>query len=129
MELQAHWARYLCVLVSGFVETSVQQIYSQYAGEQSSPVIANFVSKTLSRHINLNMTKIIALASLFDPRWASKIEFDTEGELKAAIDSIAANRNSIAHGQDTGVSLHRIRDWYEKALRVIELVESTCLQP
>ena len=32
-ELKSHWARYLCVLVSGFVETSVLALYREYFHE------------------------------------------------------------------------------------------------
>ncbi len=32
LELQSHWARYLCVRVSGFIETSIRSILSEYVG-------------------------------------------------------------------------------------------------
>ena len=31
LELQAHWGRYLCVLVAGFLENAIGEIYSEYA--------------------------------------------------------------------------------------------------
>ena len=32
LELQSHWARYLCVRVSGFIETSIRSILSENVG-------------------------------------------------------------------------------------------------
>lgn len=36
LELQSHWARYLCVRVSGFIETSIRSILSEYARKMSA---------------------------------------------------------------------------------------------
>lgn len=43
IELQAHWAKYLCILVSGFLENSVRAIYSEYAKKVSNTKVTNFV--------------------------------------------------------------------------------------
>jgi hypothetical protein len=36
-ELIAHWSRYLCVLVSGFIEASLRTILTDYVSARSSP--------------------------------------------------------------------------------------------
>jgi hypothetical protein len=43
LELQAHFARYLCVLVSGYLETAIAQIYSDYAERKRHPHLATYV--------------------------------------------------------------------------------------
>jgi hypothetical protein len=99
LELQSHWARYLCVLVSGFLETSIRAIYGEYATKKAHQYIVNFVESRLKSFQNPNMEQILQIASLFSPEWRARLELDTEGELKDAVDSIVANRNLIAHGQ------------------------------
>ncbi len=42
-EAQSHWSRYLCVLVSGFLENSVRITYTEYARKRAN----SFVSLTL----------------------------------------------------------------------------------
>ena len=42
-ELRSDWARYLCILVSGFLETGIREIYTEYAKNKASPYIVNYV--------------------------------------------------------------------------------------
>ncbi|HDM77675.1 MAG TPA: hypothetical protein ENG51_14575 [Deltaproteobacteria bacterium] len=119
LELQAHWARYLCVLVSGFIEIAIKEILDDYAARRASPEISNYVSRELRKETNLKMNKIIRLLSQFNGDWGEELERQTEGELKDAIDSIVANRHRIAHGQDTGVSFLQVKRWYEKTKDVV----------
>lgn len=124
LEMQAQWARYLCVLVSGFIEESIRILLSQYTVSRSSPEIANYVEKKLGRETNLNMTKIISLLAQFDNDFGETLRQHTEGELKDAVDSVIANRHPIAHGRDVSVSFIRLREWYEKIVNVIEIIEA-----
>lgn len=126
IELQSHWARYLCILVSGFLEISVSAIYSEYTLKRANQNIANFVTRKLDGFQNPNMSKIIDLTYTFNSDWGDALKKETEGELKAAIDSICANRNSIAHGRDTGITYTRIYHWYQHAIIVIEMLEKHC---
>ncbi|NJO84423.1 MAG: hypothetical protein HC828_17695 [Blastochloris sp.] len=57
-EMQAHFARYLCVLVSGFLENAIREIYSTYARGQSSPYAANYVNAQLKHPGNPNMERV-----------------------------------------------------------------------
>lgn len=126
IELQAHWARYLCVQVAGFLEISIQAIFSDYAKKTSTPYVANYVQQQLRGFQNPNMERILELTRRFSTQWADELEVQTDGELKDAIDSIIANRNLIAHGQDSGITYSRIRDYYLKAVKVVELMDQMC---
>ena len=125
-ELQSHWAKYLCVLVSGFLETSVRAIYGQYTQRKAASNIANYVISRLDGFQNPKMAKIINLTNSFNLEWGDSLREKTEGELKNAIDSICANRNLIAHGRDSGITYARINDWYQDAIEVVELIEKQC---
>ena len=52
LDLQAHWARYLCILVSGFLENSISTIYIEYTKKKATPQIASFVEKELEKFQN-----------------------------------------------------------------------------
>lgn len=126
IELQAHWARYLCILVSGFLEISVKATFGDYAKTKAAPYVANYVESRLSGIQNPNMGRIIQLTKSFSDQWAEQLELSTEGKLKYAIDSIIANRNSIAHGGTVGITYARIQDYYQSAIKVIELIDEQC---
>lgn len=126
LELQAHFARYLCVLTSGFLEVSMRALFSQYARDSSAPYVANYVEQKLKDFQSPKMNNLCSLTRLFNPLWADQLEADTLGHLKDAVDSIVANRHLIAHGNDVGITYARIKDYYEKAVEVINLVRAWC---
>ena len=124
-ELKSDMARYACILVSGYLEASCRDIFGNFAKNQSSPAVHRFVARQLDQYYNLKADRFIQLANSFDPERGRKIEQDGEfGKLKDAVDSIVANRNNVAHGRDTGISLAVIKDYYERAGRFIRLIES-----
>ena len=127
LELQAHWARYLCVLVNGYLEISLRAIYSQYARDCAAPNVASFVARRLARLTNPNMEKIVQLTRSFNEAWGNALKGQTEGEIKNAIDSIYSNRNLIAHGSDTGISFARISNYYQEAVKLVKLIERQCI--
>lgn len=125
-ELQSQWARYLCVLVSGFLEVSICATYNQFAKNSASPQVANFVKYQLDSFQNPKMGKIVELTRAFNSEWTTELETATEGELKDGVDSIVANRHQIAHGRDVGITYTRIKNYYEDAIKVVDLIEKMC---
>lgn len=126
LELQSHWARYLCVLTSGYIETSVRAIYGRYARTKAAPYVANFVDVQLKRFTSPKMEHILEVTRSFSPEWAEELEEAVEGEPKDAVDSIVANRHNIAHGQPVGITYVTISRYYGQAARVIELIDAQC---
>jgi len=125
-EILSHWARYLCVLVSGFLESSIRVLYSQYARTKAAPNVANYVEAQLKYFQNAKMERILELARSFSPQWELELRTSSEGEPKDAVDSIVANKNNIAHGEGVGVTVSRMKRYYESALAVVETIEAQC---
>jgi hypothetical protein len=125
-ELQSQWARYLCVLVSGFLEISICAIYGEFARRTASPYVANFVKYELGSFQNPKMGKILDLTRAFNSQWANQLEVATEGQLKDAVNSVVANRIQIAHGRDVGITYARIKGYYEDVIQVVNLIEGMC---
>ena len=126
IELQSQWAGYLCILVSGFLETSICAIYGEFARKTASPYVANYVKYELDSFQNPKMGKILELTRAFNPLWAGKLATATEGKLSEAVDSVVANRNQIAHGRDVGITYLRIKNYYEGVVEVVNLIEGMC---
>jgi hypothetical protein len=127
-ELQAQWSRYLCILVAGFIEKSLQEILYKYAYDRASSNVVNYVYSRLKRFNNPNMENILKLLGSFQTEWRLKIEIISEGEMKDAVDSVMALRNPIAHGENTGISYTRIKEYYKSILKLIEHIEIICSQ-
>ena len=125
-ELQAHWSRYLCILLSGFIETSIRSILSEYAENRASPVVSNYVQRELRRFQNPSMQRILDLLGSFSQEWAVQLSAQTTDEKKDAINNIIGNRNRIAHGENVGISFVPLRGYYRNAVSVLELIEEQC---
>lgn len=125
-ELRAHWAKYLCILVSVFLENSVPAIYRQYARDKAAPYVVNYVDNKLKGFQNPKMNKILELTRCFSAEWEHNLRNATKNELKDAVDSIVANRNNIAHGESVGISYVRVRDYYQNVVKVVKLIERQC---
>jgi hypothetical protein len=126
VELQSHWSRYLCVLVSGFIENSVKIVLSSYAEKHADKRISNFVERDLQDLQNAKMGKILDWVGKFDPAWREALERDLLDHQKDAINSVVTNRHQIAHGGSVGLSYVAIKNYYEAVVSAVEVIETSC---
>lgn len=122
-ELIAHWSKYLCVLVSGFVEASVRTLIAEYTTKRSAPEIAHFVGSKLKMFTNAKMSKILDLIEEFGLVYREQFANSINDELKDAVDSVVSNRHLIAHGQDVGIGIATIKQYYQSVVTVVEELE------
>ncbi len=126
-ELRSHWTRYLCVLVSGFLEVSIYEIYTAYAKDKSAPNIANYIEAQLEGFQNPKMGKILQVVEAFNPKWAEEIQnLPDYLKIKNAVDSVVANRHKIAHGEDVDIEYNRLRSWYADVYKLIVILYDQC---
>jgi RiboL-PSP-HEPN len=128
LELQGHWGKYLCVLVSGFLENAISAVYIDFVSKAASPHIAKYTLNHLEKIQNPKSKKFVEVASQFKKEWGSDLDkyFSDHPEYKQAIDSIMTNRHLVAHGKNTSISVHRVRECLEKSVYVIEFIENQC---
>lgn len=124
--IQAHWSRYLCILVSGYLEISVGAILINYVEDKASTTVKNYVSKQIGSLQNAKAGKIYDLVASFNADWESQLRTRTEGSVRDAIDSVVANRNQIAHGRDANISFVVIKGYYERSKEFINIMEFIC---
>ena len=127
-EMKSHWARYLCVLVAGFIENSLRIMLVKYAAAKAHPNVANYVNNRIKNITNLNNEKMKQLLGSFNSDWEKIIEENILDDQKEAIDSILANRHQIAHGQSVGITYARVNQYYAKVVRTVEIIYEQCLK-
>ena len=126
-ELLAHWSRYLCVLVSGFIENALRILITDYAHRKSHPNVSNYVAKQIKGITNLNEEKILQLLGSFSSDWRELLEGRITDDQKDAINSVVANRHNIVHGRSVGITITRVKEYYERILKVLSVIESQCI--
>ncbi len=127
IEMQSHWAKYLCVLYAGFLENALTAVYSEFCRQGTNDRVARFTARSLERISNPKTAKFLDVTGDFEKEWRESLEaFVAEEGRREAIDSIMANRHQIAHGRRSDISLARVVEYFAKAVRVVEFVEDQC---
>lgn len=127
LELQAHWAKYLCVLCAGFLENSLSEIYAEYARVSANEAVAGYVARQLNRIQNPNVQKILDTTYQFKKLWGDMLsDYIVKDGRKEAIETIMTNRHKIAHGEDSNVTILGVEEYLAKIVEVVEFMENQC---
>lgn len=125
--LQSDLSKYLCVLVSGFIEQAIRDIYREYSMQANRRVQAVMWSVLEQEILSPSAGNLIALAGRFDKQWGEELEdFLDDEQHKAAVNGIVDNRHKIAHGEYSGIALTKVEEWYGAVKEVVEFVEEQC---
>ncbi|PMH10195.1 MULTISPECIES: MAE_28990/MAE_18760 family HEPN-like nuclease [Vibrio] len=128
-ESQAHNAKYLAVLVSGYLEQAVKELLLQYASQGTRSQITRYIEETWPISRNMNVENIKTILNQFNTGWSQEfsIWLEEEGKnRKNDINSIVRWRNSIAHGQEsntTGVTLVSVRNAFCTIKELVSFID------
>lgn len=125
LELQSHWAKYLCVLVAGYVENAAQVLYTTYVLKIAPAPVANYASSRLKQIQNPKPARLIEIATGFNKDWGVSLKtfLDLEGR-KEAVNAVMDNRHLIAHGKNSDITVHRISKYFDRIVEVAEFIEN-----
>ena len=126
-ELLSHWAKYLCVLTSGFIENSLRLILIHFVEHRASPQVLNFVESRIRSITNLNEDRVAQLLGAFSYNWRDRFSKKRTQEQKDAIDSVIANRHLIVHGRSVELTLARMRGYYTEIVKAITIIDEECV--
>ncbi len=126
LDTQSDFARYLCVLVAGFLEKAVAELVLEHSRNTGAPTLQSFVEANTKRFTNANSQKIADLLGSFSPDWRLKIEAVLTDESKDAVDSVIGLRHLIAHGGSAGITYRRMSEYYMRIQLVIDEIANLC---
>jgi predicted LPLAT superfamily acyltransferase len=128
-EILSDFARYLCVLVSGYLEQAVIELLLEYVRKHASPAVQRHVERRLRRFTNANAEKLTTLLGSFDPDWRKDLEGFLVDEHKDAVDGIVSLKNRISHGrvEGVGVTIARAKEYYVRVNDVVARIADLCL--
>lgn len=131
-EDQADWAKYLSVLVSGYLEQALKEILLEFAGRHEANRLQQYIAGTWPESRNMKTANIKEILNHFDQGWAARFDewIVTGDQYKSEINSLIASRNDIAHGKEantTNVTLRSTRNRLRIALELVEFLETLIL--
>ena len=124
--VKAYLTYYLCIRVSGFIEDCIRSIFSEYVDVNSQNFVTVFVGEKLKKIPNPTWDAIIALAKDFDDGWYTQLKHSVGKPYRDALDSIVSNRNIIAHGGTSSITLSELEGYYRDAINVVNELERIC---
>ena len=126
-ELRSHFAKYMCVLTSGYLEECVRLLLRNYCQHQAGPAVFRFVESAIADITGLKEDKLKALLEQFDPEWARRFEAHSTQQHKDALDSVVANRHLIAHGRYMGISLGTSLSYTTRVKEAVRILDEQCI--
>ncbi|MFY9820920.1 MAG: HEPN domain-containing protein [Thermoanaerobaculia bacterium] len=122
LEVQSDYAKYLCILVSGFFENAIVALLLDYVERRSSPEVMSYVEGQLERWTNPNTEKITTLFGAFSTDWRVALTDYLVDQRKDSVNSLLALRHKIAHGESVGTSLSQVKAHYKVILEISEFL-------
>lgn len=123
LELKSDFGKYLCVLVSGFLETAVSTCVIEYCRKKSYGTVVKYATQQLSQLQNLKTERLLQLVGSFDQDWRTRLEEFLKDGRKEAVDSVVELRNKIAHGDNVTVTFTRVFEYFKLVTEVVDEVE------
>ena len=113
IEMQSHWSRYLCVLVSGYIEKAFRIIVEDHVKKRAPKEISDYISTDMGNKNTINIEKIRRVLDQFRKNLSTELDLLLTPQEILAINSVVVNRNSIAHGGLTNdLTYSRISNYY-----------------
>lgn len=130
LEVVSDLTKYLCIIVSGYYEKSFYYILVNHCNTKSAGNISRYISITLSRVTNLSMVKTVKIMEKFDVGWRDKITGNQRyDEYKAALDTLVSQRNRIAHGEESNISIAMLEAYYNSCHDLLKELKKIIRQP
>ena len=120
LELRSDFAKYLCVLLSGYCEKAIQELAMACCRRMAGGPVLNFALARLDWSSNAHSETVLKLVSAFDASWGDDLQAFLTPERKEALNSVVGLRNVIAHGGHVTVSYAQIREYRDQVEEVID---------
>lgn len=118
---------YLCIRVSGFVENCVRTILTDYSVPRAKYNVRTYVGHSLERLPNPTYDSICELLKKYSDKWADRFKLAITTQVRQSLVSIVVNRNNIAHGGNSNITLNQLEVYYTDILQLIDELEQTCV--
>ena len=118
---------YLCIRVSGFIENCVRIILAEYSLPRAQGTVGVYVTNTLMKLPNPTFHNLCRLAAQFDDQWRKSFKAAATQQARQSLKSINLNRNNLAHGGNSTMTLRELAGYYHDVLALVDELERVCV--
>lgn len=124
-EVKAHLSRYLCIRVSGIVESAIKLIFQSYVDGKCPQCVASYTNKHIQKINNVASEKISNLLGSFSLDWKDKYDNFVDGQRESSLNSIVSQRHNLAHNfNNNSISLNQVKTYYGDIKEIIEFLRN-----
>ncbi len=129
IEMMAHNAKYIAVLVSGYLEQAIKEVLLNYANQGSRQHIIRYLEKSWPKSRNMNTSNIDVILKQFSKSWSISFAswISDQENRKGDINNLVSWRNDIAHGNEsntTGVTISSVSQKFTTIKSLVTFIES-----
>lgn len=120
---------YSLIRACGTIEYSFKTIIADFH-QNISPQLSTYIdNKVRSNSCNPSYQNILSMLGDFDDNWKNNFKNQVNAHpdkdrLLTSLNSLTANRNSLAHGHGSTVSFSDIKDYFDDAVQIISILDS-----
>lgn len=120
-EIKSSLIKLFCVRVSGLLEVFLKTRISEYSNGKVPKEINRFLTSKFKDITNLKTSKLQEVLTAFSTEWAKKFTdyIEKNEQIKTSLDSIIAQRHSIAHGQSSNLGEIVMNQYYDDIKQVV----------
>jgi len=123
IELRADLARYACLRLTGFLEQALLTASTDLVKAKSSGQPQAFALSHLQKSFNPRADAIYRHVERFKTEWRQDLEgLLTLDEGAQDLNALVGIRNQIAHGQNQGISIERVKNYRKTVDTVVDLI-------
>ena len=113
-EVKSSLLKLFCVRTAGLLEVFLKTRISEYSKGKVPPEINRFMTAKFRDITNLKSSKFLDVLTSFSVDWADKFRnyLEEHEQEKDSLDSIIAQRHSIAHGQSSTIGSASMKQYY-----------------
>ena len=128
-EQKVHLTKYICILVSGFMENAVYHVFGDYSRTKlEKQAILNYIDEQLTKVNNPNSNQLRRIVKAFKVSWESDLKAYMQDNNRAgALNSVMRERHKIAHGKNSDITLTRMKDYFIRCTEIVDFIEQQCL--
>ena len=122
-KMQSYIAQFLSVYISGSMEEGLRILLIEFAKPGSPDEIHKFTKHNVEGFTTPFANNIKQLLNKFSSDWGSEFSTRIEHSQKASLDSLVVNKNNIAHGRQSLITLVDVEKFYKDCQKIIELID------
>jgi len=131
-EDQAHWAKYICVLINGYLEQSIRDLVLEYAAAHTNSVTQRYIDKSWPQPLSMRPRVFERFLEKFNQDWASEFRLwlNNNDQYEKELEAIVKSRNIVAHGKEanaTNITLTFVQDKLKVANELVKFLENQIL--